>query len=117
MIGPNLPIVSRVHEPRFDTNAIPRSLHAPLEYGRDAQRLGNLAQVARTLLVVHHRGARNDPQVANPAQLPEQLIVEALRKVRVLLAHAEAGEGQDRDRPVRVRVLLADSASQSPPSD
>src|SRR5262249_5720758 len=91
-VPPYLPVIPRVDEPRFYTNAIPGPLHAALDDGRDPQRLGDFTRVAGTLLVLHHRGARDDPQIADHAHLPQQLVVETLREIGVLLAGAQTGE-------------------------
>src|SRR5262249_13793525 len=59
---------------------------------------GYLTGVARPLLVLHHRHARDDPEITNSTHLPQQLVVKTLREVGVLFPRAQTGERQNSDR-------------------
>src|SRR5262249_36487483 len=112
--SPDMPVAARIDEACLYADAISGPLNAPLDDRRHAQCIGDLPQVARPLFVLEHRGARNDPQVANAGDLAEQLVVEALSEVRVFFAGAQVGEWQHGDGAVRVSAPVSDYASRGP---
>ena len=98
-----------VDELRVDPQMIARPLHAAFEEMRDAELLPDLPRVAGfTSLVRAGGGAADHFEIGDFGQIGENFILDARRKVGVLLVVAQVLEGQHRDAFLGRRSSLFD---------
>ena len=77
---------------------LPSRRTLPSEHGRDVQRLADLANVVRLPAIRQHRGARNHFQRADLGEIRQDVVLDAVREIRVRLVVAEIREREHRDR-------------------
>jgi hypothetical protein len=96
-IGPELEAIADVHELHGDADAIAGAPHTALKHGRDAQFLGDAAQVLAAIAKRERRRAGSDTKPRQLCQRVEDLFGDAVAEPVLVLLGAEIGERQHGD--------------------
>src|SRR6267143_2413415 len=87
-----------VNQLRGYAHTVPGALHAAFEHMRNAEFLGDLAQVATYgILVLHHACTTNYFQVGDLGEIGENFILHAVCEVSVLFLIAKILKGKNGD--------------------
>ena len=74
-------------------------MHGTLENVSNAELPTDLAQISwLTAFILAHGGVADDPQLGNPGQIRQDLVLHAVSEVRVLFIVTQIFKRQNRDR-------------------
>ena len=98
LVGPELDVVRRVHQPRRDPQAVRRAPHAALEHVPAAEVSADGREAARIALETHRRGSRDHAQRPDPRQIGDDLVGQSVAEVLGVGIRAQVRERQHDDR-------------------
>ncbi len=97
-LRPQMPVVRRIDQLDIDANAFAIAPDTRLQDRGHVQGLSDFAQVVRLPAIRHHGCARDHFEVADPGEVCQHVVLDAVGEVGVLLIDAGVVERQDRDR-------------------
>ena len=101
--GPNVRVSARIDQLGVDAKTIPRALDRPLHDVSNAQLLSNFAQISFVPgFVLAHTRVANHFQIGNPREIGQDLVLHAIREIRVVAIVTQRREGKNGDRFISI---------------